>query len=68
MWHAPWQKLHSQHCHMAKAMPIQLNSGARDLFKTKKILQGCFLIFFFLQRLKPKHEKIRGTKCIFKPI
>jgi len=69
MWHAtsaPRDKSCTvSNCHMAKTMPTQLDSGARDLFKTKFFLQGCFVIFFF-QGLKPKHAQITGTKCIFK--
>jgi len=52
-------------CHMAKNMPNQIGSGARDLFKTKNILQGCFS-FFFLQGRKSKLTQITGTKNIFK--
>jgi len=51
MWHAtsaPRDKSCTvSNCHMAKTMPTQLDSGARDLFKTKFFLQGCFVIFFF---------------------
>jgi len=37
--------------------PLQRFGGARDLFQTKKYLQGCFSKFYFT-----------GTKIIFKPI
>ena len=54
--------------HAAKIMPLQLNSGVRDLFKTKKILQGCFLKKIKLQGRKSKRIQITGMNCIFKPI
>jgi len=43
--------------HVAKSMTLQHFGGARDLFQTKKLLQGCFSNFLFFA----------GTKIIFKP-
>ena len=51
--------LHSQQLPRGQNIPCQQKSGVRDLFKTKKNLQGCFLIFFL---------QGRKSKCIFKPI
>jgi len=43
-------------CHLAKTMPYQQKSGAKDLFQIIFFLQGCNSNFFFT-----------GTKIIFKP-
>jgi len=53
-------------CHVAKTMPLQLNCGVRDLFKTK-FCRDIFN-FFFLQGRKSKRAQITRTNCIFKPV
>jgi len=48
-------------------MSNQLNSGDKDLFKTKSFLRDIFE-FFVLQGRKLKRVQITGTKNIFKPV
>jgi len=52
-------------CHVAKTMPYQQKSGAKDLFQIKNLLQGCNSNFFFTGK-KIKRRQITGTKIIFK--
>jgi len=51
MWHvtsAPRDKgCTISNCHVTKTMPLQRFGGVRNLFQTKKVLQGCHSIFFF---------------------
>jgi len=71
MWHATsaprCKSCTVSNCHVAKTMPNQLNSGARDLFQTKNILQGCNSKKFFSQGRKSKRAQITRTIIIFKP-
>ena len=50
MWHAMsvprGQSCTVSNCHVAKTMPLQLNCGVRDLFKTK-FCRDIFNFFFF---------------------
>jgi len=60
MWHATSalrdKSCIVNNCQVAKTMPLQRFGGARDLFKTKNILKGCFSIFFLGR--KSKHAQI----------
>ena len=47
-------------CHVAKTMPSQPWSGARDLFQTKNILLGCNSIFFFHRDENQNGSKLQG--------
>ena len=47
-------------CHVAKTMPNQPWSGARDLFQTKNILQGCNSNFFFHRDQNQNGPKLQG--------
>ena len=44
---AMWQKLHSQQLPYGQNIPCQQKSGAKDLFKTKKICMDVFQFFFY---------------------
>jgi len=64
MWHAMWQKLHSQQLPCGqKYMPLQHLGGVRDLFKTNKVLQGCFSKFFFCKDENQNTPKLQGQKA-----
>ena len=71
MWHATsaprGKNCTVSNCHVAKTMPLQLNSGARDLFKTIFFFCRDVFLIFFLQGRKSKRAQITGTNCIFKP-
>ena len=64
MWHATsaprGKSCTVSNCHVAKTMPNQLNSGARDLFQTKNILQGCNSNFFFHRDENQNWPKLQG--------
>jgi len=65
MWHATWQKLHSQQLPCGKYLATLAFWWGQGPFSKKKIA-GIFS-HFFLQGRKPKLVQITGTKIIFKP-
>jgi len=48
-------------CHVTQAMPLQQNSGAKDLFQTKKICKDVFQ-FFFYRDANQNAPKLHGRK------